>query len=857
VILIFTLLMALSQFDGNLPKPVDFQTKTRGQIVQMYANTCLGFLSGAKDADGNKVDSSVMAGMLQTILASTTTGNGGNYPNKVKLDQLLDIFKRVCRVDPDPSALNSYAADIDSAQAKYLELQQSLPKIGNLKNIKLSESTELRAKDGSIVGEVFDLKGRRKYVPISSLPPYVAQTFVEIEDHRFPAHHGVDEFGILRAAFKNSSGTGRPEGGSTITQQVARNLFLNDELSFERKIKEMMLAGQIEAQLSKNEILDIYINLIYFGRNSYGIYKASQSYFGKSPTQLSPVETAFLVGIVHGPNLYQAKSPKLVERMTFVLNRMRQEKLIPDDFDIKKATDEFELPKNLSSMQANYFRDYLKEDQGVDVSSQAALQTTLNAKFQLTAERELQLGLVNFEKKTPGKRIWNGPLANVSPGLLKDIEEEKQNKIYKELAKSAAQDNFLGAIESEKKVKGVTPKTKEMPAWFFTLTRTSARFPVPVDTWEIAIVLDNSTVGLPTGKTVKISSQSLAWTRSNPLRQGDLVYVSQNLKSKSYEIEQVPRVNGAVVAMDAQTGEILAMAGGFSYAGINRATKALRQPGSLVKPFTYMTALRLGYQPNFPLSGSSITFPKNGPGGHPWTPRNYESGDMGTKPMRFGLEHSINTMTARLMSMINLAPIRTLTKEFGLYDNPIKYYPFILGAQETTLLNVVRSYAGIANNGYLVQPHGVISGNFAPSKIKGIDDITLFQTRYLMQGVLQHGTAARIADLAPFVAGKTGTTNEMSNAWFVGFTPKVVIGVYVGYDKTESLGSGSDGARVALPIFENVMRESFKFYSAPQEFPAAPPGVVFQPTNVNTGEIQAAMSADSILEAYRESAIKK
>ncbi len=839
MVLIFTALLSLSQLIANLPTIADFQNKPKAQLVVMYSDVCLRYLAGPL----NGID-----------VPSLFQGSGEKqFSQSMKLAQVQVLFTKICKKDPDLGALDEFAQDIKEAEEKYIQLRKDLPNISGIRQIKLPQATDLKGADGTVIGEIYEKNSRRKWISLKDLPVYVPATFVAVEDRRFYEHKGVDELGILRALVKNSLSSGRPQGASTITQQVARNLFLDDSLSVERKVKEIILAGEIETKLSKKEILELYLNLIYFGRNSWGVEKAAQSYFGKSAANLTIVETGFLVGLVHAPNLYQSKGPRTIERLNFVMNKMVEEKVIPS-FDPAGIMDSFTLLKDKTDTQLGYFKDYLLEElksKGMTTAglNTPSIQTTIDPKFQRSAEYFLQEGLINYEKAS-GKYVWRGAIGNIVNNITKDTEVFNKNKEIKDLETSKMKESLF-SVTPEKAPTGQT--AKQYPGWHTSLSRALPRISVPVETWQVGVVLENlTTVGLPDGSIGKISSESQRWAAG--LSHGDLVYVVKK-KTGDFEIQQAPEINGAVTILNAHTGQILAMVGGFNYSSgpWNRAVRALRQPGSTIKPWTYMAALQLGYQPNILLSPKPITFPPTARGGQSWTPKNYENTTSSPKPFRWALEQSYNIMTASLMGKIGLAPIRLLTKEFGIYENPQENYPLILGAQETNLISMVRAYSAIANNGFLISPHGSLlaeSNGIMKEKIKSVDDVTLFQIRYLMQGVLERGTAKRIADLAPFVAGKTGTSQDFKDVWFLGFTTDIAVGVFVGYDQPTTLNKDFTGGAVALPIFEKIIRANYTEKKL-QAFPGSPPGVVFYPTDLNTGEIQAVPSATTIQEAYR------
>jgi penicillin-binding protein 1A len=843
VILILTALIALSHFNTKLPNLNDLQTKSQPEIVRMYSNACMDFLAGP----GGEYD---VTDVIDKALAATNLFQQKRVAEKIEYEQIEVLFKKICRKDPDPAALDSLAGEFPQAIQKFLELKKGLPSVDGIKTLKLPQSIELKASSGQTVAEIFEKNGRRKWISIKELPPYLPKAVVAVEDRRFFQHKGIDELGILRAALK-TGGTGRPEGASTITQQVARNLYLNDSLSFERKIREIMLAGEIEARLSKQEILEIYLNLVYFGRTTWGIAKAAEAYFHKPAGKLNIIETTFLTGLIHGPNLYQTMNARTRERMNFVLAKLVEEKVIESESNLRDQIKNFAIPLEENTLPANYFKEFLLEELKARGSrgTQLEIQTTLNTDFQKSAQAALQEVLLKYENEDN----WRGPIANISATVSEEMQVAQRLQDLRKLE----EDKLTESLFSQNANPSTSAELKISPPWLFALARASTRVQIPVATWQLAVVLDDViTVGLMDGSIGKLSQASREWVR--PIHFGDLVYVRKASVAGIYEIQQVPLVDGAVVAMDVQTGEVLAMVGGFSPSGSwNRAVRALRQPGSLVKPFTYMAALQFGYQPNYMISDEPISFSIPATR-QVWAPRNFSDIANGPKPMRWALEQSYNVMAVRMMDKIGLTPIQILTRDFGLYSNPSNNYAFVLGSQEANLLSLVKSYAAIANGGFLVAPHAVKTPE-APvrKKIKSVDDITLFQIRYLMQGVLERGTGRALKSLSQFAAAKTGTTEDHKDAWFVGFTPNVVIGVFIGYDEPKTLGEQNTGGVIALPVFEKILKASFQFYKKQEPFPPPPPGVVFYPTDPMTGQVLTEPSKTSINEAYRASRVVK
>ena len=860
---LFTVLFIFSHFIVGLPKPADVQTLPKAQLVQMYSTACLDFFKrkDVKGADGTDVIQSLVQSMISQPSVMGWLEGKGHSADVVK------FYSSICKVGPDLTALDAWDSELRSASQDALTIERELPNIGDVRQVKLPQATELISSDGKVVADLAVRGGRRKNIKIDELPAYVPSTFVALEDARFYEHEAIDEVGIMRALMKDMKKSGGRQGASTITQQVAKNLYLTPEQTMKRKMQEILIADKISKQISKKEILELYLNLIYFGRNAWGIEKASQSYFGKSAKELSKAEAAFLAGIVHGPNMYRHHPERVESRVRFVFSRMQENGVIPtggEDLLLKSL----KITPEQDAYNAGFYRDYVMEQSkkvipaGLPIGTQ--IRTSLNSKMQIATTEALQEGLINYEKRIK-HRAWEGKLSNITDAINRNAVLVNEAEKLRALQQEASKDSFFAEADSKnKKAEVVAP---EKP-WLLPLIESENKFPIPVAKWQLAVVLNEKfRIGMSDGREGVLSPQSIG--EAPGLAMGDIFYVRPVSKGV-WEPVQPPLVEGAAIMMDT-SGRVLAMAGGFSYAmkaGWNRAVQAMRQPGSLIKPFTYLAALQKGIQPNTLLSDKSITFGPIGRGGRSWTPANF-SGEMGgTKPMRWALENSHNVMTASLMRTIGLDPICDLTERFGLYDQALRDYSFILGSQETNLLSLVKSYGEIANGGYSITP-GVIDQIIQPgnqitvlknrpgAKISGVDDVSLFQLRSMLQGVVDRGTANRLKRFSGVLAGKTGTTNDSKDGWFIGFTSRLIIGVWVGYDIPESLGAQTTGAVAALPIFERIFTESIKNLYLPEPFPAPPAGVVLLSTNQTTGQIQETLTSGSILEAYREGSISK
>ncbi|MBW8728808.1 MAG: PBP1A family penicillin-binding protein [Inquilinus limosus] len=805
-----------------------------------------------------------------------------------------------------------------------------LPDASQLAAYQPPETTRIYAADGSLLREYY--VENRVVVPLSALPPYLVQAFISAEDQNFRRHHGVDPAGLARAMVANvhnlRSGR-RLEGGSTITQQVAKNLLLTNEVSALRKIRELVLAFEIERDFSKDQILEMYLNEIYLGRGAYGIGAASARYFGKPPVELSLSEAAFLAALPKAPNNYNpvTRPEAARNRRDYVLDRMAQDGAITaDQAAVAKAEPlAVRAQAPLETVHAPYFaeevRRSLRKSFGNDQLYRGglAVRTTLDPRLQVFADRALRAGLERFDRN----RGWRGPITNISAML--DLPASAQAVAQAEAAQAPAQPaatppaqqgRLLGALsamgvhvpeQDHKPAVAPTAAPKdERPVWQRFLTGIDR--PAEIDGWDLAVVLEvdrqAAVIGLEDGSQGRIDRSDLTWARrvengrmgrqvggaDDVLAKGDVVWVQPAAAKASapalaaYSLRQVPEVSGALVAIEPFTGKVLAMSGGFDFSlsEFNRATQAQRQPGSAFKPFVYLSALQHGYTPSSLVYDTPISVDQ-GQGVGRYRPRNYGGGFIGLATLRSGVERSRNVMTVRLLVEMGLQPVKDTAESFGIYQNMPLYPAMGLGAGETTPLKLTTAYATIANGGYQLSPYliervqdrdgrslrqpGVTgperadcvpcaapawSGQPAPQRPRGqaLDDpIANYQMISILQGVTQRGTAARLAGLGLPLAGKTGTTNDSNDVWFVGFSPKIAVGIFVGYDKPRSLGAGATGGSIAVPIFSDFIKDALAG-GDPGTF-AVPPGVSFAYVDRRNGYAAEAGGSDVILEAFR------
>jgi len=801
------------------------------EVVQILRNGC-AHMRAAFDIESINLDDLIATALddPKALGASAKAFHGINFAD------LDTAYKQFCKNE----SVDNPVVDLRQVIEFFNSAAADLPDQTPLKGRKLPSMSMVLDGKGAKFAELFAPGNRRVWVSLADIPDYVQKAFVAAEDRRFFQHHGVDERGIIRAFIGNLGNPGRPQGGSTITQQVVKNLLVGDDVTYERKIREMIVASRLENTLSKQEILELYLNSAYLGRGSWGVEMAARSYFGKSAKGLSLGEGALLAGLLKGPSYFNPdRHPdRANERLTYVLGRMQEDGVITaEQKDQALASPPkliaFERPHRDSGFN---FVDYLGREAKADgvanlTAEPYTVHSTINAALQRETEAALQEGLAHYEMSS-GRAQFRGAEANIADAVQK-----------------------LGA-ERQSAASSGPPAPAAMPAWQQALT--ALRLPLYDVHWDAAVVLDKGGergdglihVGLADGRVLPLSGgYGQIWRR---LSLYDVVYVhvveSKSTKGKGAggqaQLRVRPTVQGAALVIENKTGRILAMAGSFSYplSQLNRAVQTERQPGSAMKPLTYLTALQKGLQPNTLVPDEPITLPPIGAGGRYviardqggyarpedfWSPRNADNGSGGLYTMRRGLENSVNVVTAHLLEGgIDQDPVQSLDDVCAtavaakIYSDCIRYYPFVLGAQPVHMIDLAAFYAAVANEGARPQPHGIdsieVGGHTVyeypktPLPFIGAADRTSFyQLKTMLQGVVARGTARAIAALSPYVAGKTGTTEDAVDGWFIGFTNDVTVAVWVGYDngdgKRRSLGSNATGARVALPIFQPII----------------------------------------------------
>ena len=727
-----------------------------------------------------------------------------------------------------------------------------LPDYKKLESYEPPVSSRVYASNGTLIAEYAIEK--RLFIPYDSIPPPVINSFLSAEDKNFFKHPGIDPKGIIRAVlnnFKNIVNDKRLEGASTITQQVAKNFLLTNEVSLKRKIKEAILAFRIEKAYTKEKILELYLNQIYLGEGTYGIAAASLEYFDKSVKELKYSEAALLAALPKAPSRYNPfryyDEAKL--RRNLVLQNLNENNFI-DNRDFEKfKMEEINLKKRKIKLlkEANYYteeiRRIIKDNYGFGklYAEGLSIKSSLDVDYQLHALSALRTGIESYDRR----QGWRGPILNTKV-KTKWREKLKEKKI----------DVSLG--------------------WEFAEI-------INVDETEVSFqTIESKEKG-------KIKSSNLKWaikkTIYNSFKINDIIFVSKNL-NREWELKQYPKVNGAIVAIDPHTGKVKALAGGFSFESseFNRATQAKRQPGSAFKPFVYAAALENKFSPNSIVLDAPF-IAKQGIGLKNWKPENYGKEFYGPTTLRKGVEYSRNLMTVRIAQQIGLKKILKLSSDLNIYNEIPELLSVSLGSAETTLLQLTNAYGTFVNGGKKINPILIEriqdrrgktifnsdkrnciscdryseSETIIPSIEENYQQVISKETAYqilsMLEGTIQRGTGKRLKDLNVPLAGKTGTTNDNYDAWFIGSTSNLVIGVYIGFDNPKTLGRYETGAKAALPIFKNFIKEAlykddFKPFLIPEE-------IFFAAINYNTGKRENFSNAKSIIEAFKLSDINR
>jgi len=678
---------------------------------------------------------------------------------------------------------------------------QDLPPVSKLEEFEPSLITHVYSEEGELIGEFFEEK--RILVNYSDIPQNLINALIAKEDRRFYQHHGIDFYGIARAVLANLKSGKHKEGASTITQQLARVLFLTPEKSYERKIKEILLALQIEKRYSKEEILHLYFNQIYFGHGAYGVEAAAQTYFNKSVKDLTLAECAMLAGLPRSPRYY---SPILHpdaarQRRNQVLDWMVKEGKISEK-EAREATEEpFKqriAPVQKQVNKAPYFVEYVRQYLEDKYESRAVhrsglnVYTTLNLKMQEAAVRTLQQGLRDLDRRQGFRPLKRDKSEEELKAELEKIREE-------EWASAPAVGQVLHGL-----VTGVTSK-------------------------KAVVQMGNSTGSLSRERMAAWTSRSLeAVLKPNDLILVKVIGKDEKTGELTLAYEQEPLVEGALLALDPRTGYIKAMVGGYDFyrSKFNRATQALRQPGSSFKPFIYTAAIERGYTPSSRIEDApfTVTDPQTG---KEWQPENYTHRYYGPTTLRVALEQSRNVVAAKLLLKVGIPQVIDTARRMGIVSYLSPYPSLSLGSSEVTLWEMVSAYSIFPNEGILIEPIFITkitdrNGKVLEENVARAQEVLSESTAAVMvsmlEGVIERGTAKKAKVLNRPLAGKTGTTNDYTDAWFIGFSPSLVAGVWVGFDEKKKLGKDETGGKAALPIWIAFMKEALE-NEPPEDFP--------------------------------------
>ena len=726
-----------------------------------------------------------------------------------------------------------------------------LPDYKKLSNYQPPISSRVYSGDNKLIAE-YALE-KRLFIPFESVPDKVVNAFLSAEDKNFFNHPGIDAKGILRAIvknIKNISQNKRLEGASTITQQVAKNFLLSNEVSLKRKIKEAILAFRIERAYTKERILELYLNQIYLGQGTYGIAAASLEYFDKSIKQLNYTEAALLAALPKAPSKYNPyKYPDIAKfRRNLVIENLRENGFISKKQLIEFKKSELKLKKrkieivNEANSYTEEVRRTVKKIYGFEklYSQGLSISTPLNIDYQIQALKSLRKGIEDYDRR----RGWRGPITNKikNPNWKRKIQELK-----------------------------IDPTLNWQIAEIISLNENKINFEI--------INKKNNNRGF-------LSLQNLKWTIpkkksiQNIHKIGDIIFV--NFKNGVWSIKQYPKVNGGIVILDPFTGNVLALVGGFNFktSEFNRVTQAKRQPGSAFKPIVYAAALENGFAPNSIILDAPFV-ESQGVGLKNWKPENYGKKFYGPSTLRKGIEYSRNLMTVRIAKILGLQEILKLSKKLNIYNEIPELLSVSLGAAETTLLSLTSAYAPFVNGGNKIDPRLIsriqdrrgktiyleksrnclgcdkfinINDENELPKIKNnndkvISEETAYQMTSILQGAVERGTAKKLRSLKVPLAGKTGTTNDNFDAWFIGFSSNLVIGVYVGFDNPKTLGKFETGSKAALPIFKDFVEKAL-YKEDFREFPI-PKNIYLTSLNYDTGAKSAAGEKNVITEALK------
>ena len=770
----------------------------------------------------------------------------------------------------------------------FMKYGVNLPDYNQLAEYKPPVTSRFYAGDGTLLTEY--ATEQRIFVPLKEVPPNLINAFIAAEDKNFWTHSGIDIVGIFRAFLTNiknkvMGGGRRMVGASTITQQVAKNFFLSSEQSITRKIKEIILALKMERAFSKRHILTLYFNQIFLGFRSYGVAAAALNYFNKSLDELTLAECAFLAGLPKAPSTYNpiTNKDKAIIRRNYVLDRMAEDGYITKEEAENAKQEDIVVNESFISKQQRYslyfseeVRKLLSDIYGEEqlYSGGLAVRTTINPKYQEVATRVLRKSLIDFERK----HGWRGAEKNI------DLNDKAW-------------------LEDANIVKQIEKNNKEL--WQVLLSREGAISGMEDDGWKKAIVIDvakdNAEIGLSNGNKGIIPLSDVLWAKSvvdgkksdvaissvaQVLKVGDIIFVKlSDEKNNIYSLQQVPELNGSMVVLDPHTGRVFAMVGGFSYSRskFNRATQAYRQPGSTIKPFVYLTALETGnYTPSSVILDAPVVLEKSD--GELWRPENYDNAFAGEITFRRALEKSKNNPTIRIAKDVGVRNFIKTALKFGVYKKVSDpNLSMALGSGDTTLIDLTSAFAQLINGGKklntivvdrvqdrngktvynsyknvcencanLQWKEDLLPPDIEDNREQLADPVSVYQIVHILQGVVERGSGWKARIPGKTIGGKTGTSNDQKDVWFIGGTPDLVAGVFLGYDQPKSLGNYAAGGSLAAPIFKEFMQVVLK--DKKDVAFRVPEGVSFVRVNRETGKPATVMdnNFNVILEAFRE-----
>ncbi len=731
----------------------------------------------------------------------------------------------------------------------YFYLSDDLPKITSLTDYHPSIITTVYSDDNRKIAEFY--KERRIVVPLSKIPLQLQQAFIAAEDSRFYKHQGIDFFSIIRAFIKNLEAGTIVQGGSTITQQVTKSFLLTPERSYERKIKEAILAYRIDKAFTKEEVLYLYLNQIYLGHGAYGVEAAAENYFGKSVNELNLAECAILAGLPQAPSRYSPfRFPERAkQRQIYVLNRMLAEEFINNTevteaidikMDIKPRRNWYieEVP-----IYTEHIRRYVENKYGNEALYTQGLKiyAAVNIEMQKAARQEIEKGLRELDRR----RGYRGPETHLTPEEIEGFSNEiKASLLETPIAEGTT-------------AKGVVIDVNDK-AGLATVRLGDARGLIPVNDIRWARK-PNPNLAFYQSKVKKVSQA---------LKTGDVILVRVIKKQESGDLwelslDQVPDAQSALLCIEAETGLVKVMVGGrdFMESQFNRAIQSRRQPGSAFKPIIYAAALDKDFTAATEIIDAPIVF-KDDVNDFTWKPKNYGKKFYGPTLLRQALTKSRNVVTIKILQDIGIDYCIEYAKTLGIESELARDLSIALGSSGTSLLELVNAYAVFANQGYLVQPafitkiedrFGNVLEEMNPSRERVIEKSTAYIMTSLLESVVKEGTGKRVKALKRPVAGKTGTTNDLQDAWFVGYTPRFISGVWVGYDNGRTLGKGETGSRTASPIWLGFMDSILK--SKPVRVFQVPEGVVFAKIDVETGLLPIPESRKTLFECFKEGTV--